>query len=134
MKLSFFDDVAEKQSLDFLDDWILENPKNKQTEFRVNVIQKAKSGKGYCLKTDCFMVFLFKNSKLCKQIIEAMQAYVSRAEGGFPLYVVLNKPNKKDYKLAVDRDAAITWLEVGNDYTVSEEYATSKAPESNPFL
>ena len=135
MKLAFFDDVQESQSLEFLDNWIKENPKNKKKEFEVQVVQRARSGKGYMLKTTDFIVFIFKNSRICKQIVEALGEYTKRPEGGYPLYIVLTKPNKSDYRIAADKDTKVTWFEMGNGYTISNELAHSKdSEEGNPFL
>lgn len=136
MKLQFFDSTPSNQNLPFLEEWINQNPKNKTKVFPILEVIRAKSGKGYMLKTEQFIIFVFMNSKLRKDLIEALKVYASRPEGGYALVVHLPVPTKADYQIAVDKDDCITWYEAKNDYTTSEESASLllKPEAENPFL
>lgn len=136
MKLQFFDSDASAKEIIFLEDWITKNPKNKTKNFVVTKVSKVRSGKGYLLHTEAFCVFIFKNSRLAKDLVEALQVYVSSPEGGYSLVIHLPKPTDKGYMIAADKDDRVTWYEAGNEYTTLEESATLNQgqPQGNPFL
>lgn len=128
MALKFFDEESSNGtgSLDFLNDWLVENPKNKKKEFLVTEIKRVQSGKGYTLSTTDFNVFLWKNAKLTKMLLEAFDYYVNKAGWGYELYVVLKNPTKAEFSIAADEESKITWFSSKNGYTTVEENATSQ--------
>ena len=135
MKLQFFDEINESNDIEFINDWMEANPKIKNKNYRVDIFQKVRSGKGYLLKTEEFMLFLFKNSSMCKHIITALETYVKNSEGGYPIYCHVANASKKQYALAADKDERVTYFNTGNGYTVSKEYADSlNTTATNPFL
>lgn len=128
MALKFFEPEESNGSgsLDFLNDWLVENPKNKQTEFLITEVKRAQSNKGFIVSTEKFNVFLWKNAKLTKMLIEALDHYVNESKFGFELYVVLKKPTKADFSIAANDETKITWFTSKNGYTTSEENAISQ--------
>lgn len=135
MALQFFDSTPDSNDLLFINDWITENPKNKQKEFEIESIMAVKSGKGYLIKTDRFMVFLFKNQAIAKKLVEALKVYTREELSGYKLVVFLPKPNKPDFRLAADKETKVTWYEAGNGYSTSSELSASLAEaQANPFL
>lgn len=137
MALTFFEDKEDSGtgSLGFLNEWLEENPKNKQKEFDIVEIKAVKSGKGYLLSTDKFMIFLWKKSKLVTQLIEAFNVWVNlEPDTGFRLVCVLNPKTKDGYQIAADKETKVTWFTMGNGYTQTEESAYSEETDLNPFL
>lgn len=137
MALKFFDDNQSSGSgnLEFLNDWIEKNPKNKDKEFPIEEVVRVQSGKGYLLKTEKFAVFLFKNQKIAKQLTEALDTYVNELGYGWELLVFLPKPNKPDFKIACNDEKQVTWFTSKNGYTTLEDLYTSQTSEdTNPFL
>lgn len=137
MALKFFDSQPSSSgSLDFLDEWIKKNPKNKETVFPINEVKRAQSNKGYTVKTDKFMVFLWGNSKDCKNLLEALQFYCENPQDGCQLAVVLDDPKEPKYRLAVDDEKPVTWFVMGNGFTTTEPvYSLGEESSSfNPLL
>lgn len=137
MALKFFDDDAQSSGngqLSFLPDWLEENPKNKTTTFLVTEIKRVQSGKGYMVITDKFAVFLWKNSKIAKFLVDALAHWVEYPDTGYELYVVLKKPDKPDYQLASDTERPTTWFTSKNGFTTVEPDASSVGENQNPFL
>ncbi|HET6747597.1 MAG TPA: hypothetical protein VFH06_05830 [Candidatus Saccharimonadales bacterium] len=128
MALKFFEPEESNSngSLDFLNDWLVENPKNKQVQFLITEVKRAQSNKGFIVSTEKFNVFLWKNAKLTKMLIEALDHYINESRFGYELYVVLKKPTKADFSIAANDESRITWFTSKNGYTTSEENATSQ--------
>lgn len=128
MALKFFDDESSNTtgSLEFLNDWLVENPKNKKKEFLITECKRAKSNKGYIVSTTDFNVFLWKNSKICKMLLEALKYYVEKSKYGYELYVVLKSPTKAEFQIAADEETKITWFTMGNGYTTIEDNVSSQ--------
>lgn len=138
MALTFFEteDTNDSLDLEFYGDWIAVDTAKKLKKpvpYPVVQILRAKSGKGYMVSTTHFNCWLWKNSKLCKQIIEALQHYVKN--GGYKLFVV-PKNNKPDgYSIAVDKEISQLWYTDGKKYTLSEipeELETDM--DTNPYM
>lgn len=125
MALKFFEPEESNSngSLDFLNDWLVENPKNKQVEFLITEVKRAQSNKGFIVSTEKFNVFLWKNAKLTKMLIEALDHYINESKFGYELYVVLKKPTKAEFSIAANDESKITWFTSKNGYTTSEENA-----------
>lgn len=139
MALKFFEpeDNNGTGSLEFLNDWLIENPKNKQKEFLITEIKRVQSNKGFLISTTHFNVFAWKNAKLTKMLIEALDHYVNVSRFGYELYVVLKTPTKADYSIAADEETKITWFSSKNGYTTSEQNATSQEiadTDINPLI
>lgn len=139
MALKFFDADSSSNGngqLSFLPDWLEENPKNKETQFLVTEIKRVQSGKGYMAITNKFAVFLWKNSKISKLLVEALEHWVENQNTGYCLYVVLKDPKKPDYSLASDPDSQTTWFTSKNGYTTLEPDVSSQdqSGTENPFL
>lgn len=136
MALNFFEDsTSSNGSLDFVNDYLEENPKEHGKIFEVTEFKLASSGKGYLLYTDKFMCFLFKNAKLTKQVIEALEYYCSQPNG-YAFFVQLDKGHKQKFKLAVDPEEPRTWFNSKNGFT-QQSIDTGEGveiPQSNPFL
>lgn len=138
MALKFFEPVEDSGNgqLEFLNDWLEANPKNKTKQFLITEIRRTKSDKGYLISTTHFNVFIWKKQKLTTMLIEALDAYVNTFEHGYALYVVLKTPTSKDFSLAMDEDEMVTWFASKNGYTTTEPNASSKEESqgTNPFL
>lgn len=137
MPLSFFESVEDNGSgeLLFLNDWIKENPKPKKKEFELIELKAVKSGKGLIGITTDFQIFLWKNSKLTKQLLEALDVWVNlEPDTGFKLVVVLEPKLKDGYKIGADKDVKVTWFQMGNGYTTLGVNAFSQESDLNPFL
>lgn len=128
MALKFFEPEESNSngSLDFLNDWLVENPKNKQTEFLITEVKRVQSNKGFIVSTEKFNVFMWKNAKLTKMLVEALDHYINESKFGYELYVVLKKPTKADFSIAANDESRITWFTSKNGYTTLEENAISQ--------
>lgn len=127
MPLKFFEPEESNSngSLDFLNDWLVENPKNKQKEFLITEVKRVQSNKGFIVSTEKFNVFMWKNAKLTKMLVEALDHYINQSKFGFELYVVLKSPTKAEFSIAANDESRITWFSSKNGYTTSGENATS---------
>lgn len=127
MALKFFEPEESNSngSLDFLNDWLVENPKNKKTEFLITEVKRVQSNKGFIVSTESFNVFMWKNAKLTKMLVEALDHYVNVSKFGYELYVVLKKPTKADFSIAANDETKVTWFTSKNGFTTSEENAIS---------
>jgi len=139
MALKFFEPEETNGSgtLEFLNDWLKVNPKNKAKEFLITEIKRVQSNKGFLISTTHFNVFAWKNAKQTKMLIEALEAYVHELKYGYELYIVLKTPTKSDYSIAADDESKISWFTTKNGFTTSEQNAIS-LPEvdtdRNPLL
>ena len=139
MALKFFESEESNSngSLDFLNDWLVENPKNKQKEFLITEVKRVQSNRGFIVSTEKFNCFLWKNAKLTKMLIEALDHYINESKFGFELYVVLKVPTKADFSIAANDETRITWFVSKNGYTTSEENAISQeevVTTGNPLI
>ena len=137
MAITFFNTESKSTgtSLPFLNDWIEENQKNKQQNFTIEEIIKVKSGKGYLVKTTVFSIFLWKNSVTAKQLVEALDVYVNKQEYGYPLFIHLQNPKKKEYMIGCDTEVKISWYATKNGYSTTEDIVTNPSSTTeNPFL
>lgn len=139
MALQFFEPKKNTGSGDtpFLNDWIKDNPKNKETTFLVKEIVKAQSNKGYRIVCDDFQGFIWLNAKLTKLLVEALEVWIKERENGYALFLVMADPKKPDFTLACDKEIPVTWFASKNGYTTMESNADSQVdlPEgTNPFL
>jgi len=133
MELVFFDDIPAGIDVDFLSEELFKKEKLANRQFQVLEVVKAQSGKGYCLKTELFMHFVWKNDKTTKFLIEALETWVKKGEGK-PIYVCLGKTYKDKPRLASDKAGSCNWFSNGKKYTLEEITDTDTTSEVNPFL
>lgn len=137
MALTFFESQEDNGTgeLLFLNDWLKENPKTKEKIFEVTEFKAVKSGKGFMGITNSFQVFIWKNSKIAKMLVEAMNVWINiEPDTGYKVVIALEPKSKEGYKLGVDKDHKVTWFQMGNGYTTLELNAYSEESDLNPFL
>lgn len=136
MALQYFtDESTTSGSLDFLNNWLEKNPKNKVKEFNVVELIAVKSGKGFLCTTESFQVFIWKNSRVATHLVEAMDTWINKAPDKGCLLVLILSPSAKDgYQLAIDKEIKVTWFQAGKGYTTLEGNVVSTDPNQNPFL
>lgn len=136
MALQFFDnEPTTNGNLEFAADYLKANPKEDGKVYEVTEFKITSSGNGYLLYTDKFMGFLFKNAKVTKQIIEALEYYASQPNG-YAFYAQLSKKAKNGINLAIDSDEPRTWFQSKNGFTQQDiDTGENRQTEnSNPFL
>lgn len=139
MALTFLDDGKSNSGSgqkEFLNDWLKSNPKNKQIQHLVSEVRLVNSNKGYLIETDNFLAFIWKNAKVTSQLIEALEYWVSTPDTGYALYLVQDKPNSPNFKLATDKEEPFTWYSKKNGYsTIGEDLDSDTAGmDGNPFI
>lgn len=136
MALKFFDnEPTTNGNLEFAADYLKENPKEDGKIYEITEFKITSSGNGYLLYTDKFMGFLFKNAKVTKQIIEALEYYASQPNG-YGFYAQLSKKAKNGINIAIDSDEPRTWFVSKNGFTQQDIDTGGEAQleNSNPFL
>lgn len=142
--VSFSDDSSEGTGSNrpFLEEYLEETVVKFPLISLVEEVYLSKSGKGYVVRSEEFSIFLWKNNKLSKMLIEALKHYISQGEGN-TLAIRVNglKENKKtkettpDYELIANKNKIIPWYmdNAGKKYSVlpiseSEEYISKMNP------
>lgn len=136
MAIKFFDDEPTGSGLlPFAKEYLEENPKENKKEFLIEEIWRVQSDKGYMVRTDKFLSFLFKNQKTTKQILEALKYYCEKQDG-YALVCVLDKSAKNSVKIGVDFDKPTSWFTSGNErYSTQEsDWGADINGNENPFL
>lgn len=136
MTLKFFDEASPSSGqLPFLDDFVKDNQNSKVKQYSVCEIKRVRSDKGFLVSTNKFSCFVWKNSALAKQLIQALEHYVETAKG-YDLVVYLPNPKKADFKLAADFDSPTTWFASKNGFTTLESESASQVETQggNPFI
>jgi len=136
MALKFFDDTSSNSgSLPFLQDFIKKAKSLKQDTYPVVEITRVRSDKGYMVKTEKFMCFLWKNQKITGQLIEALEFYIESGKG-YEICVFLPDVKKDDFKLGVNFEQEVTWFTSKNGFTTTQEESVCQGinPDKNPFL
>lgn len=134
MALQFFEKSdGNSTDLEFANDFLKANPRENGKQFVVREIIRVQSGKGFMLRTDYFNCWLWKKSEIAKQLMEALEVYVSSSQG-YSLFAVLDNSIKDGFKLAVDTDYTVRWYSMGNgSYSLTQSNITSME-SGNPFL
>lgn len=136
MPLEFFDkEPSTNGNLEFAADYLKANPRENGKVYEVHEFKITSSGNGYLLYTDKFMGFLFKNAKVTKQVIEALE-YYSKQPNGYGFFAQLDAKAKNGFRLGVDSDEPRTWFSSKNGYT-QQDIDTGELEQdknSNPFL
>lgn len=136
MAIKFFDDEPSGNgSLPWAKEYLEENPKENKKSFPVEEISRVQSDKGYMVRTDKFMCFLFKNQKTTKQLLEALKYYCD-SQDGYQVVCVLDKASKNSVRIGVDFDVPTSWFTSGNDrYSTQElDWGVDTNGRENPFL
>lgn len=134
--LVFFSSDSKKSSLPFYDDWRKKQNFKENKYYVVTDIRLVKSNKGYMVQTTDFAVFLWSNSSLCKMIIEALKAYISRPEEGYELIIVVDKDKAKEYKIAANKEKKVSYFysKKIEAYSITEFESDSEESSTNPLL
>jgi len=101
----------ENNNLPFLSDW-LEDTSNEWKDGETNQVKEiilAQSGKGYLAKTEKFVVFLWKNSEVTKNLIKWIEQVVSNEIPLFGVMVQIDTKAKNRFALGVSKDEGNKW-------------------------
>lgn len=135
--LQFFESEGTSTDLPFLSD-LLKTTQGQRLNgkvYDVNEISYASSGKGYTIKTDAFMTFLWKKSKVTQQLLEALNFYWEQGNG----YVVVAKidiSTKGGCLLGVDFERTSYWQKKEESFfnSLNPVEDIPLMAGSNPFL
>lgn len=134
MTIQFFDESPESSGdLDFAADFLKANPNQHGKAFPITECLLARSGKGYMLKTDKFICWIWKKEKTTQLLLQALEVYV-RDTYGYSIVAVLDKGAKNGFKLGLDPDSPCMWYGSGKKYTTTEDIPTLGMDNGNPFL
>jgi len=139
MPIEFFKEELETPNLEFVGDYLKDNPKSDGKLYDVDSIKKAKSGKGYMLYTSHFICWFFKKEAIMSQIIEALD-YYCQVGSGYILVIQLDKKAKKGFHIGIDQDRETVYVPLENQsylslHTSSMEVIQKENKDStNPFL
>lgn len=136
MAIEFFDSSVPsvEQDLPFAEDYLKANPKSDKKPYQVLEIIKAKSGKGYLLKTEEFVCWIWAKEAITKLLVEALIHMVKQGYG-HGIYACLDKKAKGSFRLAADKEVKCMWYGDEKKYTTSEDGLSSgTVVGGNPFL
>lgn len=134
MGIQFFEEFESSNGdLLFAKEYLAEHPKEHGKSFGVREVLLAKSNKGYLVKTDAFVTWLWKRSSTAILLTEALEVYV-RDCYGFAIVAVLDKGHKDGCKLGVDGSIPTMWYGNGKKFTVDSDIPTFDVASVNPFL
>jgi len=130
MAIQFFSFEESSSSAErlFVEDYVKQFPLEVGTTHLVESVRLTKKGTGYLLETEKFLIFLFKNKPLTKQLIGGLDLY-ERSGNGYKLYCQLM--GKSPYfQLGFDSEEPCYWilLEQGK-YLSQEEVPTATSAE-----
>lgn len=134
MGIQFFEEF-ESTSVDlvFAKEYLAEHPKEDGKQFQVTEVLLVKSNKGYLVKTDSFVTWLWKRSATATLLVQALDVYV-RDCYGFAIVCVLDKRHKDACRLGVDGDIPTMWYGSAKKFTVEPDIPTFDPVTANPFL
>ena len=138
MAIEFFTQDEETPSLEFLPDYLEENPKANGKIFDVFAFKKAKSGKGYMLYTSHFICWFFKKEKVLQQALEALD-YYCKTGTGYTFVVQIDSKAKNKFHLGIDNEREAKYVPLENtSYRLALPTDTEDTPTKketiNPFL
>lgn len=95
----------------------------------------VKSGKGALLQCEAFSCFLFKNSTLFKQMIEALKYYADEL-GECPGFVVIPTDLTGKFNCGIDDETTFFIVNEGGQYLLTDHPTVkqSTVEDGNPFL
>lgn len=130
---TFFLDDTVSVSLPFVNDYVTDQKKFKTEVFFIETIRPSKKGTGILLNTSAFIVFLFKNSKACKRVIEICEAY--QGDSYYPL-IVKTTDSDPFYQLGIDEESTGYYEVKKDDFLKSTSWSIgsvqSKEESSTP--
>lgn len=109
MPINFFqisDDSNEEKP--FVEDFAKASPRNCDYPYEVKEVRLTKKRTGYLLVTYKFLVFIFKNKPLCKELIKALELYQKNGNG-YALYVQPMQVSPY-FQIGFDADEERYWL------------------------
>lgn len=119
MGIQFFDDDSQKSSqLPFVNEFV-RSPGVLGNEYDVQSVTPSRKGNGLILRTDLFMIFVWKASKSCQFILDAVRH--GEDDCGYPLVVQLVKPDPH-YKLGLDTSRTAFFHKEEDDFTERTSY------------
>lgn len=117
--------------------WVNEFWSNTNEESSAFLVEKLSiSSKGMLVITSHFKGFLFAQSTIYEQLLEALDLWVENAAVAFPLFVVVKKGGKLSYAIDADLEPVI-WLKDKKTYVQKAKgkpEAGIVQPKKNPFL
>jgi len=135
--LTFFEETESSSSeILFYGDWASSQKKLPKEPFLIESIKKTKKGKGYMVHTSAFVCFLYKNNKLTKMLMEAIETFCANGTGN-SLYIVPISKEKDGFKIAADKTTPCNWYSNQKEYSVfplmdlPDEYDIG---QGNPFV
>jgi hypothetical protein len=136
MALSFFEEVESSNGSGerlFVKEFLEENKRENGKQFSIKELKLVKSGKGYILETDYFMVWLWKKQSLTQHLLEALKLYTTTGKG-YALFAVLDAKSKDGYRLAIDPEIEAFWYDLGNGCFSLQSPSSTSSPDHNPFI
>jgi len=138
MPIDFFVQEEEAPSLEFLPDYLEENPKANGQTWDVFAFKKAKSGKGYMLYTSHFICWFYKKEQTMQQVLEALDFYC-KTGSGFQFVVKVDTSIKRKFHLGIDTDREVRYIPLENssyrlENTKGMADTKTDKKEQNPFL
>jgi hypothetical protein len=108
--------------------------KNAQAEIHV-IVYARECSRGYMVFSSAHKHFLFKNSKACKQMIEALEAYTYTKESSAVIQYTLSAAGIPQYASIPCEDGRY-WIEdiTGFSFMAASWNGRSISEASNPFL
>jgi hypothetical protein len=116
--------------LPFHSDFASANPSRCGELFRVTGIFLAKSGKGYMVQTTDFVCWVWKNSKIAKELIADVELAIPNGISS-TLLCQLNSEGKDGYVLGWDTEIAATVVRDGdNSYFFSSPTTATRSTKA----
>lgn len=135
--IQFFEAETNNSDTPFLSE-LLKEPEGKNLigkTFIVNEVIAVSSGKGYLIRTDEFITFIWKKQKLTNQLLEALNFYFEQGTG-YTLCAVVDPKVKCGCQLGVDFETTSYWQKKGESFynSTTALELESKLGTENPFL
>lgn len=125
MSIVFFDDAESSGSqLPFVNEFV-RKPNQLGTSHDILSIAPSRKGNGLVVKTESFMIFIWKSSKACQWLLDAVR--VGEDECGYPIVAVLKKEDPH-YTLGLDTDRTAFFQEEKDDFTGRISYRLNSPP------
>ena len=128
----FQEDESSSVFKPFVEKFVEQNPSEIGEVYEIVSVERARSGSGYKLETEKFVVFLRSNSKLLGYLLEALQVWCKTP--GSPSLVVELTGERPHYKMAANTVARRSWSESSGKYIVVENSTGGSQRGGNPFL
>jgi len=94
---------------------------------------KAKSKKGWYLKSNSFLAFMYSKDNRLEYLCSAVQTAVEMAIP-FTIAIILSKQDVKVWQLALDFEVGYLWdYDEGFCYTIKDETVYTEPPQVKPY-